>query len=197
MNMSEVIAGLPFAALAASTGFRSDARYAAVPDRAPPSEAHSDDPIAAARQEGFLAGYEQAQAEAAQQAQIEAESRAALTLNFSRFDRELEDVLRQRLRDTVAALCEQALAPLALDQDALMRRIEAAVAMFVRADDERVIRLHPEDITMVSAQLPEDWQVVADPALERGGLRVESANGGVEDGPTQWRAAIAEALHQC
>jgi flagellar assembly protein FliH len=33
--------------------------------------------------------------------------------------------------------------------------------------------------------------------LERGALRVEAANGGVEDGPAQWRQAIAEALALC
>ena len=42
-----------------------------------------------------------------------------------------------------------------------------------------------------------DWQVVPDPALARGALRVEAANGGVEDGPAQWRAAITEAFEQC
>ena len=33
-----------------------------------------------------------------------------------------------------------------------------------------------------------------DPALERGALGSRAPNGGVEDGPAQWRRAIAEAL---
>lgn len=197
MNMSEAAQALPYAAFAASTGFRSDARYAAVPAAAPQPDAQPEDPLALAWAEGYAAGAGQAQAEAAQQAGIEAEARAALELNFARLDRELEDLLRQRLRDTVAALCEAALAPLALDEKALAERIERAVAMFARADDERIIRLHPDDVALVSPRLAEDWQVIPDPALERGALRVESASGGVEDGPAQWRAAIAEALHQC
>ena len=66
-----------------------------------------------------------------------------------------------------------------------------------RADDERVIHLHPDDIGLVSAQLAQDWQIVPDTALTRGALRIETASGGVEDGPAQWRHAIAEALRQC
>ena len=104
---------------------------------------------------------------------------------------------RHPLRDTVAALCEAAIAPLALDEDALARRIVTAVSMLARADDERVIRLHPDDLDLVSQRLSAEWQVEPDPTLERGAVRVETATGGVEDGPGQWRRAIAEALHQC
>ena len=69
--------------------------------------------------------------------------------------------------------------------------------MLARADDERLIRLHPDDIALLSPRFAADWQVAPDPALERGALRVETPNGGVEDGPDLWRRAIAEALHQC
>ena len=197
MNMSEAAARLPFAALAESSGFRSDARYAAVPEPTPVAEAQPDDPLAVSWAEGYLAGTAQAQADATQQAQVDAAAREALALGFTRLGREMEELLRQRLRDTIAALCETALAPLALDEAALMRRIERAVALFARADDERVIRLNPEDLALVSAEFRDDWHVVPDPALERGALRIESASGGVEDGPAQWRMELAEALQQC
>ncbi len=110
--------------------------------------------------------------------------------------------LRQRLLATVVALCEAALAPLALDMPALARRVERAAALFMRADDERVIRLNADDLAVVRDLLPPDWAFVPDPALERGALRVETrsgglAAGGAEDGPTQWRQAIAEALDSC
>ena len=189
-------AGLPFAALGCSSGFRSDARYAAAP--VPPHETapEPEDPIAQSWAEGYLAGAAQARAEAVELARIEAGARESLALSFSRLDRDLAEELRQRLHDTVAQLCETALAPLALDETSLLRRIERSLALFARADDERVIRLHPDDLALVSPRLANDWQVVPDPALERGALRVEAGNGGVEDGPAQWRLAIAEALWQ-
>ncbi|MFA7585716.1 MAG: FliH/SctL family protein, partial [Novosphingobium sp.] len=80
---------------------------------------------------------------------------------------------------------------------ALMRRIDKAAAMLARADDERVIRLNPFDLDLLAPRLGGDWIVQPDPALPRGALRVETATGGVEDGPEQWRHAIQEALHQC
>ena len=127
----------------------------------------------------------------------DAAAREGLALSFERLDKELAEELRQRLRDTVAALCEAAIAPIALDQAALMRRIERAVSLLARADDERLIRLHPDDIALLSPSFAADWQVLPDRTLERGALRVETPSGGVEDGPEMWRRAIAEALHQC
>jgi flagellar assembly protein FliH len=186
-------------------GFRSDARFtsasaglpasAAAPSAAPHSE--SEDPLTIAFAEGFAAGAADAQARLAQRAGADALASEGLALSFARLDAVLEEQLRQRLRDTVAALCEAAIAPLALDEDALIRRVERAVAMLARADDERLIRLHPDDIALLAPRFAADWQVVPDAALERGALRVETQTGGVEDGPDLWRRAIAEALHQC
>lgn len=186
-------------------GFRSDTRYASageIPPAHAPAAANApepevQDPLTLAFTEGFTAGFNQAKEQAAEQARQDAAARQTLDLSFARLDRELTEELRLRLRDTVAALCEAALAPLALDEDALVARIERAVAMLARADDNRLIRLHPEDLVMVAPRLTADWHVVPDPTLERGALRIESDNGGVEDGPEDWRRAIAEALRQC
>lgn len=199
-NMSDKAVRLPFEALSAAGGFRSDARFASLrsaspaePQRIPEPE----DPLAIAFAEGYAAGATEAQARADERAQADSVAREGLTLAFAKLDRDLEEELRQRLRDTVAALCETAIAPLALDQDALLRRIERAVSLLSRADDERIIRLHPDDIDLLSPRFASDWQVVPDRTLERGALRVETSSGGVEDGPDLWRRAIAEALHQC
>ncbi len=180
--------------IAKSTGFRTDIRFSLTP--VPPPQSAPQDPLTVAWSEGFAVGAQQARVEAAEQAGIEGEAREALTLAFTRLDAELAEILRQRLHDTVAALCETALAPLALDEDALLRRIERAAAMIARADDERIIRLHPDDLALILPRLGEDWEVVPDPGLERGALRVETATGGVEDGPAQWRQAIAEAMQR-
>ncbi len=182
---------LPLASLGATTGFRTDTRFALAPG---PPHAAPQDPLALAWAEGFAAGANEARAQAQDQACRDAVAREALTLAFTRLDAELAETLRQRLHDTVAALCQAALAPLALNEDALLRRIERATAMFARADDERVIRLHPDDLALISARIGEDWEILPDPALERGALRVETASGGAEDGPAQWRLAIAEAM---
>lgn len=163
--------------------------------QAPPEE--QPDPVAEAFAQGFAAGHDHARAEADARAAEDAAMREALNLSFGRLDAVLEEELRLRLRDTVIALCEAALAPLAIDEDALMRRIARAASMLARADDERLVRLHPDDLKLVSPRLSQEWRVKADASLERGTVRIESQNGGVEDGPETWRLAIAEAMHEC
>jgi len=182
----------------AEAGFSRDPRFAPLRAAPPPVAAEpATDPIAAAWSEGFTAGCNEAM-DAAEQAAREAHAaREKLSASFVRLDAEMAENLRHRLIETVTALCESVLQPMALDAEALARRAEKAVAMFVRADDERVIRLHPDDLDLVADKLPADWQVIPDSALERGALRIETINGGVEDGPQQWRAAIAEALRLC
>lgn len=184
-------------------GFTADARFIGMDDApagtpapaAPPEPA--EDPVARAFADGFEAGLAEAQA-AAEAAAIEADAqRAKFTLSFERLDAQLAESLRQKLHETVIALCEETLRPLALDHAALAARVERAVAMFSRADDERVIRLNPEDLDLVAALLPAEWAFLPDPALDRGALRVETATGGAEDGPDQWRHNIAEALRLC
>lgn len=116
---------------------------------------------------------------------------------MAKLDSDQAEQLRQKLTATVAALCEASLAPLALDPAALAARVERATAMLARADDDKVLRLHPDDLKLIAKQLPEDLDVLEDSALERGALRIETASGGVEDGPAHWHRAIAEALAQC
>lgn len=179
-----------------STGFRIDPRFGFAEVLAD-NEDSQDDPVAIARAEGYAQGLADAGSEAVARAEADDAAREALALSFVRLDREHEEDLRTRLRDTVIALCEATLAPAAIDPEALSARVTRAAALLARADDERVIRLHPEDVALVAPRLAADWNIVPDPALERGAVRVEAANGGIEDGPAQWRRALAEALAQC
>jgi flagellar assembly protein FliH len=181
-----------------SAGFRPHPRYgAAATLTAQAAQTDMPDPLDVARAEGHAQGYALGRAEAEEQADAMLAAHGRLSLAFERLDQEMEEQLRLALRDTVALLCEGVLAPLALDEQALIARIDKAVGMLARSYDERVIRLNPQDLALLSGRLRADWQVVPDAALPRGTLRVESSEGGVEDGPATWRRAIAEALRPC
>jgi flagellar assembly protein FliH len=181
-----------------SGGFRKDARFALSHAEAPPPEPIAvEDPVAMAWAEGYAKGIEQARLEAEAARDSESSAHAALELSLTRLSDEMAESLRQRLLDTVLTLCEATLVPYAHDAQVLARRVERAVAMLSRAEDERVIRLHPDDLALISEKLSAEWNVVPDPALDRGALRVETQSGGVEDGPAEWRRALAEAFHAC
>jgi flagellar assembly protein FliH len=157
------------------------------------------DPIAEARAQGYEQGLMDAREAAEREVEDANLRREKLELALRKLDGDLAEQFRQRLLETVVALCEATLAPLALDEAALLRRVERAAAMFTRADDERVLRLHPQDLALIQAQVPEDYVMTPEPNLPRGTIRVECRSngmevGGAEDGPDQWRRAIIEAL---
>ncbi len=118
------MSSLPLAALGESSGFQSDLRFSpALADLPAPG-----DPLAEAWHDGHAAGRAEARAEAQALAEAEDAARARIELSFARLDAELAEALRQKLVVTVTALCEAALAPLALDRDALLRRVDLGVA---------------------------------------------------------------------
>ena len=191
---------LPVSELRERRGFTRSAAYYA--DHSPMAAAKTDgtekvDPVAEALARGREEGRAEAMREAAAQRAEEDAAREAITLAFARFDEESGQALRERLRETVIALCEDAVLPLALDIEGLQRRVEAAAALLQRKTDERVIRLNPSDHALVLPLIDPTLTLVPDPAIERGALRIDTEDGGVEDGPAQWREAIAEALGQC
>lgn len=190
---------IPFEILREHEGFRPDPRFAAASQSEPEPEpdTQASDPLALAWEAGHTAGRAQAEAETAERDQHDGAARAAIELALARLDEEQTERLRLWLYATVEALCEASLAPLALDREALVARVERAAAMLARADDDKVLRLHPLDLPLIEDRLPAGLTLVPDPALERGALRIETAQGGVEDGPAHWRRAIAEAIAQC
>ena len=192
MSDSARLRGLSLAALAGGNGvFARDMRFLAL-DQTSHDEAPVD-PVAEAYARGYAegaqAGSSAAQADAAADA-----ARHRIETALAHMDATEAQAFAQRLKDTVLALCQAVLADAALEPEALSHRVMTAAAMFSRANDDRKIRLHPEDLALVHARLPGDWQCEPDSTLERGSVRVETASGGAEDGPVQWRAALDEAL---
>jgi len=182
-----------------ANGFAADRRFALVGVEPPPvlPKEPDIDPEEAA----FEAGRAQGRLEALETARREEADRDAargqIELAFARMNEAALLQLRDRLRQTVLALCEDAIAPLAIDADGLVLRVERAAAMLRRAQDEKRVLLNPADFDLVAARLPAGLDCAPDPAVERGGLRIETADGGVEDGPRQWRRILEEAFREC
>ena len=192
---------IAYSALGKRGSFNRDIRYAKPRLEDMSGEDHataqSEDPVTAAYRDGYREGYEAALAEFEAQLQADKAAQAAIERAFARFDSDSERYLRDRLLATVQALCEEAVLPLALDSDALTKRVEAAAAMLKRKHDQRIVHIHPDDLALVQGKLSVEVELVADSSVERGGLRVETEDGGVEDGPLQWRRALAEVFASC
>ena len=150
----------------------------------------STDPLIAARQEGEAAGF------AAAQAEFEAKF-AELDASFAKIEEAFEQKVSTMLAETVTALCEAALEPLALDKDALLRRCSAAASHMRQELGSTTLTLHPEDRESVAQKLEGFANLEADPTLDRGALRLTTPNSVVLDGPDQWSAAIRRAIKSC
>jgi flagellar assembly protein FliH len=188
---------------AQSGGFTLDPRFSRQAPPPPPSEfaamadGEREDPVERAHADGYAAGHAAALQEAQERAAAQDAARHRIETALRTMDAREATALESRLRQTVLALCEVVLADAAIDPAGLEARVRCAAQMLARAEDARVIRLHPEDLALVGNHLPEDWHCEPDSTLERGTVRVDGAMGGVEDGPAQWRRALEDALRQC
>ena len=197
------MSSLPLALLQPRT-FVSDARFGAhlstVHSPAPPqpvAEDETPDPEQLAFARGLEEGRMQAAMEFEARAAEETRRLDALEHVIRRVSGEETAALREMLRQTVLVLCEKSVLPLALDIDGLAARVEMAAAMLVRAQDQKHIRLNPQDCELVRPLVAADLVLEPDPSIERGGLRIDAEDGGVEDGPSAWRAILEEALGEC
>lgn len=186
------MSSLPETLFAPGGGFTPDIRFGAELAVADPVREH--DPAEAAYAEGYARGFDDAAAQAKADAVERDAARGKIETAFERLAESEGLRLEERLRETVLALCEQALAPLAMDPDALADRVAKALALLRRTEDERVLRLHPDDLALLAGRLSDGIKVEPDPTLGRGELRVETAEGGLEDGPEHWRRVLSEAL---
>ncbi|WP_353226613.1 FliH/SctL family protein [Novosphingobium sp.] len=177
-----------------SGGFARDHRFGR---HAGGGDDTAPDPLRDAYARGFAEGLAAGADAARARAEADDAARAHITTALLRLDDEASAALAERLKQTVLALCQSVLADAACVPEGLARRVAAAAAMFARAGDDRVIRLHPEDLALIHGRLPESWHCDPDPLMDRGAVRVETAGGGVEQGPAQWRAALEEALRTC
>jgi flagellar assembly protein FliH len=176
-------------------GFAPDVRFLPVVPAAAAEEPvaeplYDKSEVDAAYTRGMAAGRAAVEAEFAARDQ----ARTGLSLSLARLDEALGEQLADRLAQTVMGLCQAAMAPYAIDPAMLQRRCIAAAGVVGEGIIDASLRLHPDDIDLLDRGFASTWHIEPDGALERGTLVFDMAEGAVEDGPAQWRAALAEAL---
>ena len=158
-----------------------------------PAEPEAPDPdaiLAAARAEGYAAGLVAAQYSS--ENQVEAITRLARAIEgIDAFDRE---ALAAHLRQTVLFLVTRLVGEVGISPDLLTARITAAAGLLAESSEPALLRLNPEDLPLVEGRLPERLFAIADKAIERGGLLVETKTTAIEDGPGTWLGQLAAMI---
>lgn len=198
--MTTIMSSLLISRLAEQSAFKADARFdlfSAPVDDENTYESSERDPAEIAFEHGFAEGKAAAEAEWLSIIAQREKEFAKLVGALEVLTRSDADALAERFHQTVLTLCESAVLPLAIDVEELARRCRSAAGMLRRECDEKIIKLHPDDAVLVAPILSPDLNVEADPTVERGGLRIDTDDGGVEDGPTMWRQRLLEAIGEC
>ena len=135
-----------------------------------------------ARMEAFTMGFDegcrvtaQADADAAQ-----AHSRLAEALEM--LAPAPSGMLSTMLSATVVRLVEQIVGEVEIDIERLVQRCDTVAAFIEDNEDKSALHLHPEDITLLDGETI-GVKLVPDKAMHRGCVRLETADGWVEDGP--------------
>ena len=200
-NLSDLLANNPdhaqpgwVAILGTSRGFVD--RPLAMPR---PDAVSAEQPDQTARhagelEEAYRRGHADGQVAAAACQTEQDAARVGLALHFARLDEAARQALAERLTQGVAQLCEQVIAPALIDRAALAQRCAALAQLVGDAANQCTLHLHPDDAALLDPGTRACWPIAPDPALPRGSLLLEHADGAVADGPEEWRRLIAGAL---
>jgi flagellar assembly protein FliH len=97
------------------------------------------------------------------------------------------------LNNIIQSLVTKIVGMVPVDAAFLIKQIDAATAVLSEADQNRILRMHPEDLALLSgADLP--LATAADSSLPRGALRIECSDGWIEHGPSFALERMAQAL---
>jgi flagellar assembly protein FliH len=96
---------------------------------------------------------------------------------------EPSNALALLLAETVERMVRQIVGQVEVDRALLVARAEAAAALIGTETAPARLRVHPDDLSFfIGARIP--VEIMADPHVERGGLRLETGQGWIEDGPS-------------
>jgi len=159
-----------------------------------PSE---EDPIRQAWKSGFEDGVATEKRLAREMHGEDMEKLAHLGDQVQQIDAASMHMLESRMREAVISLCRQVIDDCPIDPDRLAARIQAAVRLLATTHNEKTVEVSPADFKLLGNLLPTEWKLVANPDIARGAIRVLTPEGGVEDGPEQWKLALEEAIRTC
>ena len=141
-----------------------------------------EDLVEQARMEAFAQGFDEGCRVIGDAAAADAEARARLAEALELLTPAPSGMLSTMLSATVVRLVEQIVGEVEIDIERLVQRCDT-VAAFVEANDEKgALHLHPDDVAMLDGEVI-GLKLIGDPAMHRGCVRLETADGWVEDGP--------------
>lgn len=167
-------------------GFRS--LYTAPPGqqtatmRAAVVEEPEVDLVEEARIEAFTLGFDEGCRVTAEAAAADAEAGDRLAQALELLAPAPSGMLSTMLSATVVRLVEQIVGEVEIDMERLVLRCDTVAAFIESNQDKSALHLHPDDAALLKDEAI-GVPMIADKAMQRGCVRLETADGWVEDGP--------------
>ncbi|WP_176592925.1 flagellar biosynthesis protein [Sphingobium sp. EM0848] len=150
-----------------------------VHDAAPES---GEDLLEQARIEAFTLGFEEGSRVTADANAADVEARRRLAEALELLAPAPSGMLSTMLSATVVRLVEQIVGEVEIDIERLLQRCDSVAAFIEDHDEKGALHLHPDDIVLLEGESI-GVRLVADGTMQRGCVRLETADGWVEDGP--------------
>jgi flagellar assembly protein FliH len=145
-------------------------------------EAPAADPIDRAHAEGFAMGFEEGTRIATEAAADDRDAQIRLAEALEQLGPASSGTLATMLSAAVVRLVEQIVGEVAVDEDLLRARCETVAAFIDETEARSALHLNPADVPLISgADIA--VQIVADPQMRRGCVRLDTVEGWIEDGP--------------
>ncbi|MGB3930567.1 MAG: FliH/SctL family protein, partial [Sphingobium sp.] len=140
------------------------------------------DVLEEARIEAFTMGFDEGCRITAQAQAEEGEAQARLAEALELLAPAPSGMLSTMLSATVVRLVEQIVGEVEIDMERLVQRCDTVAAFIEGNQDRNALHLHPDDVELLK-DAAIGVPMVADKAMQRGCVRLETADGWVEDGP--------------
>jgi len=140
------------------------------------------DPIEQACMEAFAQGFDEGCRVTGEAAAVDIDARTRLAEALEMLVPAPSGMLSTMLSATVVRLVEQIVGEVEIDMERLLQRCDTVAAFIEDQDDKSALHLHPEDVKLLDGENL-GVALVPDAAMHRGCVRLETADGWVEDGP--------------
>lgn len=148
----------------------------------PLDEVDAVDPVDQAHADGFAMGFDEGSRIAAEAAAEDREAQMRLADALEQLAPASSGTLATMLSAAVVRLVRQIAGQVDIDVDLLRERCEAVAGFIDETDAKSALHLNPDDVPLVQGASIA-VQIVADPQMRRGSVRLDTVDGWIEDGP--------------
>lgn len=140
------------------------------------------DPLERVRADAFAQGFDEGVRVATESVVADEEARARLGMALEQIAPAANGALSTLLSAAVLRIVTKIVGEVPVDAELLARRVDAVAAFIEEGQGRQRLHVNPEDIALLHGR-EFGLELTPDPAIGRGSVRLDTAEGWIEDGP--------------